>query len=163
LRLENPCCKRFVDVYFFYKLLTINKLHWWRRRESSSITSFVCVTYRFQKTDKTQKSTIPRVIVQLSYSRCTKSCEVFRPPDSRPHHIARLSTCSYIIKWTPTCWSVTKQPLKREWFFEERNGNARLMAPLTERLSETALIWARAVAPVAEWCCFACRSHKYEN
>jgi CRISPR-associated endonuclease Cas1 len=44
-----------------------------------------------------------------------------------------------------------RQPLRKEWFFEERNGNARLMASLTAQLSETALIWARAVAPVAEW------------
>lgn len=46
---------------------------------------------------------------------------------------------------------LTKQPLKREWFFEQRNGNARLMAALTEKLSDTSLIWARPVAPVAEW------------
>jgi CRISPR-associated endonuclease Cas1 len=44
-----------------------------------------------------------------------------------------------------------RQPLRKEWFFEERNGNARLMASLTAQLSETAPIWARAVAPVAEW------------
>ena len=46
---------------------------------------------------------------------------------------------------------VTTQPLKREWFFEQRNGNARLRASLTERLCETAPMWERAVAPVAEW------------
>lgn len=46
---------------------------------------------------------------------------------------------------------ITSQPLKREWFFEEPNGNARLMASLAQRLSDTAPIWARAVAPVAEW------------
>jgi CRISPR-associated endonuclease Cas1 len=52
---------------------------------------------------------------------------------------------SYLIDW------ITTQPFKREWFFEQRNGNARLMASLAEKLSETAPIWARAVAPVAEW------------
>src|SRR5262249_17354403 len=31
------------------------------------------------------------------------------------------------------------------------NENARLMSSLTEKLSETAPTWARAVAPVAEW------------
>jgi CRISPR-associated endonuclease Cas1 len=41
--------------------------------------------------------------------------------------------------------------IRKEWFFEERSGNARLMASLTERLSETAPMWTRAVAPVAEW------------
>jgi hypothetical protein len=43
------------------------------------------------------------------------------------------------------------QPLRREWFFEERSGNARLMNSLAARLSETAPVWVRAVAPVAEW------------
>lgn len=52
---------------------------------------------------------------------------------------------AYLLDW------ITRQPLKREWFFEQRNGNARLMASLTERLSETAPMWARAIAPVAEW------------
>jgi CRISPR-associated endonuclease Cas1 len=42
-------------------------------------------------------------------------------------------------------------PLKREWFFEQRDGNCRLMASLCARLSETAPTWARAVAPLAEW------------
>jgi hypothetical protein len=46
--------------------------------------------------------------------------------------------------------SITREPLKREWFFEERNGNCRLMAPLAIRLSETAPMWGRAVAPIAE-------------
>src|SRR5215831_3554941 len=51
---------------------------------------------------------------------------------------------SYLLDW------ITTQPLKREWFFEQRNGNARLMASLTERLSETGPIWARALGPIAE-------------
>src|SRR5439155_9930311 len=46
---------------------------------------------------------------------------------------------------------ITRQPLKREWFFEQRDGNCRLMGPFAVRLSETAAIWRRAVAPVAEW------------
>jgi hypothetical protein len=51
----------------------------------------------------------------------------------------------YLLTW------ILSQPLQREWFFEERNGNCRLMASLTVRLSETAPTWGRAVAPVAEW------------
>lgn len=43
------------------------------------------------------------------------------------------------------------QFLKREWFFEERDGNCRLTGTFTTQLSETALTWARAVAPLAEW------------
>ncbi len=52
---------------------------------------------------------------------------------------------AFLIDW------VTREPLRREWFFEQRNGNCRLMASLASRLSETAPTWARAVAPIAEW------------
>jgi hypothetical protein len=58
---------------------------------------------------------------------------------------ARSNVDSYLLDW------ITRQPLKREWFFEQRDGNCRLMAPFAVRLSETASIWRRAVAPVAEW------------
>lgn len=51
---------------------------------------------------------------------------------------------AYVLRW------LTGHTLRREWFFEERNGNCRLMASFVERLSETAPTWARAVAPVAE-------------
>jgi RNA polymerase subunit RPABC4/transcription elongation factor Spt4 len=51
----------------------------------------------------------------------------------------------YVLTW------ILSQPLKREWFFEQRDGNCRLMALFASRLSETANAWARAVAPVAEW------------
>ena len=51
---------------------------------------------------------------------------------------------AYVLNW------LIHQPLKREWFFEERNGACRLMAQFTERLSETAPTWAQAVAPIAE-------------
>ena len=52
---------------------------------------------------------------------------------------------AYLLDW------ITRQPLKREWFFEQRDGNCRLMAGLAVRLAETALTWGRALAPVAEW------------
>jgi len=51
----------------------------------------------------------------------------------------------YLLTW------ILSQPFRREWFFEDRNGNCRLMTSLTARLSETAPTWGRAVAPVAEW------------
>jgi CRISPR-associated endonuclease Cas1 len=41
-------------------------------------------------------------------------------------------------------------PIRREWFFEQRDGNCRLMSALAITLSETANIWARALAPFAE-------------
>ena len=37
------------------------------------------------------------------------------------------------------------------WFFEEREGNCRLMAPFAVQLLETVTTWRRAVGPVAEW------------
>jgi CRISPR-associated endonuclease Cas1 len=51
----------------------------------------------------------------------------------------------YVLDW------FTRQPLKREWFFEQRDGTCRLMGSLAVRLSETAPTWGRAVAPVTEW------------
>lgn len=52
---------------------------------------------------------------------------------------------AYVLGW------LTQQPLSRSWFFEQRDGNCRLMAPFAVRLSETAPTWAHAVAPFAEW------------
>jgi CRISPR-associated endonuclease Cas1 len=59
--------------------------------------------------------------------------------------VIRPQVDAYLLDW------ITRQPLKREWFFEERNGNCRLMASLAERLSETGPTWARAIAPITEW------------
>jgi len=52
---------------------------------------------------------------------------------------------AYVLDW------LTREPLRREWFFEQRDGNCRLMAPFAVRLAETAETWGRAVAPIAEW------------
>jgi CRISPR-associated endonuclease Cas1 len=52
---------------------------------------------------------------------------------------------AYVLDW------ISLEPLRRDWFFEERNGNARLMGSFAVRLSETGPTWARAVAPVAEF------------
>jgi len=51
---------------------------------------------------------------------------------------------AYVLDW------ITRGPLRREWFFEQRDGNCRLMASFALRLSETVSTWARAVAPLAE-------------
>src|SRR5206468_41649 len=45
---------------------------------------------------------------------------------------------------------ISREPIKREWFFEQRDGNCRLLASFAVRLSETAPMWGRAVAPIAE-------------
>ena len=52
---------------------------------------------------------------------------------------------AFVFEW------ITGSLLKREWFFEQRDGNCRLMAPFTAQLSETMPMWRRAVAPFAEW------------
>jgi len=45
----------------------------------------------------------------------------------------------------------TSTDVETRWFFEQRDGNCRLMGPFANRLSETAATWGRAVAPFAEW------------
>src|SRR5262249_22148449 len=70
-------------------------------------------------------------------NRDSLSLDLFQP--------VRPQVDSYLLDW------ITHQPLRREWFFEQRNGNCRLMASFTAQLSETAPTWGRAVAPVAEW------------
>jgi len=46
---------------------------------------------------------------------------------------------------------ITSEPLKREWFFEQRDGNCCLMASFAERLSATMPAWRQSLAPIAEW------------
>jgi CRISPR-associated endonuclease Cas1 len=70
-------------------------------------------------------------------ARDSLACDLMEP--------IRSHVDAYLLDW------ITRQPLKREWFFEQRDGNCRLMGPFAARLSETAAIWRRAVAPVAEW------------
>jgi len=45
---------------------------------------------------------------------------------------------------------ITKQTLRRDWFFEERDGNCRLMAGFAALLAEAAPGLASAVVPIAE-------------
>jgi CRISPR-associated protein Cas1 len=52
---------------------------------------------------------------------------------------------AYVLK------NIVCRQIKRSWFFEERNGNCRLMAEFASQLAETAPTWARLVAPLAEW------------
>jgi uncharacterized Zn finger protein (UPF0148 family) len=70
-------------------------------------------------------------------TRDSLACDLMEP--------IRPQVDGYLLGW------ITHEPLRREWFFEDRNGNCRLMAPLAARLAETAPTWARAVAPLAEW------------
>jgi CRISPR-associated protein Cas1 len=69
-------------------------------------------------------------------ARDSLACDLIEP--------IRPQVDEYVLRW------LTQQPLRREWFFEERTGTCRLMGRLAERLSETAPSWAHAIAPVAE-------------
>jgi len=70
-------------------------------------------------------------------NRDSLACDLMEP--------CRAAVDAYLIEW------ITKQLLNREWFSEQRDGNCRLLADLAACLSETAHIWRRHVAPVAEW------------
>ena len=59
--------------------------------------------------------------------------------------VVRPQVDSFLLDW------ITRDPLKREWFSERPDGNCRLTTSLAVHLSETASMWGRAVAPVAEW------------
>ncbi len=69
-------------------------------------------------------------------ARDSLACDLMEP--------CRAQVDSYLLDW------ITRQPLRREWFFEEGNGNCRLMASFAAQLSQTAPNWRRAVAPIAE-------------
>jgi CRISPR-associated endonuclease Cas1 len=70
-------------------------------------------------------------------ARDSLACDLMEP--ARPHVDA------YLLKW------ITEGPLRREWFFEQRDGNCRLMGSFAKRLSESLSTWSRVVAPIAEW------------
>jgi hypothetical protein len=69
-------------------------------------------------------------------ARNSLACDLMEP--------VRPVVDAFLLDW------ITGEPVKREWFFEQRDGNCRLMASLAARLSETAPMWRRAVAPYAE-------------
>jgi CRISPR-associated endonuclease Cas1 len=70
-------------------------------------------------------------------SRDSLACDLMEP--------VRPQVDAYVLNW------LKRAPLRREWFFEQRDGTCRLMGSLAMQLSETTTTWARAVAPVAEW------------
>jgi CRISPR-associated endonuclease Cas1 len=64
------------------------------------------------------------------------ACDLMEP--------VRPQVDAFLLDW------ITREPLRREWFFEQRDGNCRLMGTFAAQLSETAPMWARAIAPIAE-------------
>jgi CRISPR-associated endonuclease Cas1 len=71
-----------------------------------------------------------------SPSRDSLACDLMEP--------VRPLVDAYVLDW------ISREPIRREWFFEQRDGNCRLMASFAARLSETAPSWARALGPIAE-------------
>jgi len=70
-------------------------------------------------------------------ARDSLACDLMEP--------VRPKVDAFVLDW------ITREPLRREWFFEQRDGNCRLMAAFAVKLAETALDWGHDVAPVAEW------------
>ena len=70
-------------------------------------------------------------------ARDSLACDLMEP--------VRPQVDAYLLDW------ITRQPLRREWFFEQWDCNCRLAGLFALRLSETAPIWGRAVAPITEW------------
>jgi CRISPR-associated endonuclease Cas1 len=70
-------------------------------------------------------------------ARDSLACDLMEP--------VRPQVDAFLLDW------ITREPLKRSWFFEQRDGNCRLMSTLAIELSQTARRWGRAVAPLAEW------------
>jgi hypothetical protein len=52
---------------------------------------------------------------------------------------------SYLLNW------ISRTPLRRDWFFEQCDGNCRLTNSLAIQLCGTSHMWASAVAPWAEF------------
>jgi len=69
--------------------------------------------------------------------RDSLACDLMEP--------VRPNIDAYLLDW------IGRQPLRRDWFFEQRDGNCRLMGSFASRLAESSPTWGRAVAPFAEW------------
>ncbi len=69
-------------------------------------------------------------------SRDSLACDLMEP--------IRPQVDAFLLDW------LTRGLVKRDWFFEQRDGNCRLMAPIAAQLSETAKVWRTALAPFAE-------------
>ena len=69
-------------------------------------------------------------------ARDSLACDLMEP--------VRPQVDAYVLHW------LTRESLRREWFFEQRDGTCRLMGDFAERLAETGPTWARAIAQVAE-------------
>jgi hypothetical protein len=70
-------------------------------------------------------------------ARDSLACDLMEP--------GRPQVDAFLLDW------IIKQPLRREWFFEQRDGSCRLMASFAVKLSESAPAWRQFLAPITEW------------
>ncbi len=73
-----------------------------------------------------------------SRTRDSLACDLMEP--------VRPKVDAYLLDWLRSGF------LRSEWFFEQPDGNCRLMGEFAQQLSETAKTWRDAVAPYAERC-----------
>jgi CRISPR-associated endonuclease Cas1 len=59
--------------------------------------------------------------------------------------VCRPHVDAFLLQW------IMSQPLKRDWFFEQRDGSCRLMAPFAVRLCGSAPAWRQLLAPITDW------------
>ncbi len=59
--------------------------------------------------------------------------------------VVRPEVDACVLNW------ISSQPLRREWFFEQRDGSCRLMAEFAAQLAESAPAWAKSLAPVVDY------------
>ena len=71
-----------------------------------------------------------------SRTRDSLACDLMEP--------IRPKVDCYLLDW------LKRGAINRQWFFEETDGNCRLVDTLAARLSETSNIWAHGLAPFAE-------------
>jgi CRISPR-associated endonuclease Cas1 len=57
----------------------------------------------------------------------------------------RPSVDAWLLDW------IMREPFRRSDFFEERNGNCRLLRTLTAKLSDTTSVWGKLVGPWTEY------------
>jgi CRISPR associated protein Cas1 len=69
-------------------------------------------------------------------NRDSLACDLMEP--------VRPQVDSFVLQW------LRETTLARRWFFEERNGNCRLLAGLAIQFAETSKMWRHALAPYAE-------------
>jgi CRISPR/Cas system-associated endonuclease Cas1 len=59
--------------------------------------------------------------------------------------VCRPKVDAFVLNW------LQSEPLRRSDFWEDRNGNCRIVSSLASKLCETADTWRKLMAPVAEY------------